>query len=82
MLNQEAVQTGYRTAALSGQTDSSVSRQWASRPDDEKFLSLSALRDAVAKRTLESVTVKQALPNMRVHHENGLALDLAGDGST
>ena len=30
-----------------GSKDSTVSRQWAMRPDDEKFLSLGALRDQV-----------------------------------
>jgi hypothetical protein len=42
----------YRTAATSkGQMDGRLSRQWSSRPDDQRFTSLQDLRDFVAHRT-------------------------------
>lgn len=52
IIENEAITTSYRTAATSrGTRDGRVSAQWASRPDDQKFLSLSALRDSVLARS-------------------------------
>ncbi len=43
--------TAFKTGNFqSGQTIDTVSRQWLARPADEKFTSLTDLRDAVAER--------------------------------
>lgn len=50
--SDNAVTEAYRTAATSrGTMDGRVSAQWASRPADQKFLSLTALRDSVLTRS-------------------------------
>ena len=50
--NAGAVTGAFATSAASaGVTDGRASRQWASRPDDQRFTDLRALRAMVAKRT-------------------------------
>lgn len=49
-----------------GESRSEVSRQWASRPDDQKFLSLSALREQVLAWRDASEAVNVASENLRV----------------
>lgn len=43
-----------------------ASKQWATRPDDQRFLTLSDLKDSVAKRRSESWTVEHSIPKMFV----------------
>lgn len=46
--------TGYKVDPFKGERNGEVSRQWASRPADERFLSLNDLRDAVHAREVAS----------------------------
>lgn len=49
----------FRTAATSkGSVDSTASRQWANRPDEEKYLDLISLRNAVKARHEASRTIE------------------------
>lgn len=43
-----------------------ASRQWASRPDDQRYVSLEALKEGVAKRRGESWTTAVPLPSLRI----------------
>lgn len=75
----ETTVTGaYRTAALSkGEMDGSLSSQWYSRPDDERFTSLSELRNAVAERSRNSHAINIDPSQIRVDVEkNGFSLEL------
>ena len=45
---------GYKVDPFKGERNSVVSSQWISRPDDERFLSLNDLRDAVHAREVAS----------------------------
>jgi hypothetical protein len=63
--SETPVSTGYRVDPHRGQRIGRVSSEWFSRPEDERYLSLSALHDAVyaraertTTRTLESHTIK------------------------
>lgn len=52
---QTAVTQSYYTAATTrGKVDGRVSAQWANRPDDQRFTSLSDLRAALATRAFQS----------------------------
>lgn len=46
--------TGYKVDPFKGERNGEVSRQWASRPADERFLSLNDLREAVHAREVSS----------------------------
>lgn len=65
--NTAAVTAPYRTAATTaGRVDSRVSRQWATRPDDEKFTSLSELQSFLQKRDDRSFTEELRPENAEV----------------
>lgn len=51
---------------MSTQVISRASREWASRPDDQRFLSLQELRASVAGRRSESWTANPKLRDLRV----------------
>lgn len=55
-----------------------ASRQWASRPDDQRFLSLAELKESVLQRKRESWTATPATADMRVipHDNNSLAIQV------
>lgn len=54
-----AVTTTFRTAAATqGSVDNSVSKQWASRPDDEKYLDLYSMRNAIEARFKNCRTIE------------------------
>lgn len=58
-LESEPVTTTFRTAAATkGSVDSSVSKQWMNRPDDEKYLDLNSMKNALTKRFTECRTVE------------------------
>ena len=64
-LNQQPVSSGYRVDISRGERIGRVSSEWFSRPDDERYLSLTALHEAVrhraeraTARTVESRAVK------------------------
>lgn len=49
-IEQPAISKTYRVAAHKGSVDSTASKQWANRPDDQRFTDLYKLRDTVANR--------------------------------
>ncbi len=55
---------------MSGNTLHEASRQWTSRPDDERFLSLEDLHTSVANRKLESWTATPATRDLRVRPQD------------
>lgn len=57
---------GYRVDVNRGQRNSRVSSEWFSRPDDERFLSLSDLYASVKTRTERSRTRSLASADIRV----------------
>ncbi|MBN9052220.1 MAG: DUF932 domain-containing protein, partial [Rhizobiales bacterium] len=63
--NSQQVNTGFRVDVSRGSLNSRVSSEWFSRPDDERYLSLTELYDAVkaradraTARTVESRAVR------------------------
>src|SRR6202158_3614114 len=63
--NEQAVSSGFRVDVSRGERVGRVSSEWFSRPDDERYLSLTDLHDAVRRRaeraqtrTVESRSVK------------------------
>ena len=63
--NEQPVSSGFRVDVSRGERVGSVSSEWFSRPDDERYLSLTDLYDAVRRRaecaqarTVESRAVK------------------------
>lgn len=56
MHDSPRVNAPYRIDVSRGQMSSRVSSEWFSRPDDEKFLSLSSLHDMVRRRAERSTT--------------------------
>src|SRR3954447_17838513 len=48
--NEQPVSGGFRVDVSRGQQIGRVSSEWFSRPDDERYLSLTALHDAVRAR--------------------------------
>ncbi|MCH2220325.1 MAG: hypothetical protein MK097_08405, partial [Dechloromonas sp.] len=48
--HDRAVSGGYRVDISRGRNVSRVSSEWFSRPDDERFLSLTELHDSVRQR--------------------------------
>lgn len=70
-----AVTEAYRTAAhTQGRIDGRVSRQWATRPDDEKFTNLNDLQDFLYSRDQQNIT-ETLLPD----HTEVLINDEAND---
>lgn len=66
-----------------GKQIGTVSRQWASRPDDQKFLSLGALRAQVATWADESEDLTFAPGALRVDPtSNGVDLELVAGGKS
>src|SRR5229473_2376583 len=49
--NERPVSSGFRVDVSRGERVGRVSSEWFSRPDDERYLSLTDLRDAVRRRT-------------------------------
>jgi hypothetical protein len=63
--NEQPVSSGFRVDVSRGERVGRVSSEWFSRPDDERYLSLTALHDAVRRRadraqarTVESRSVR------------------------
>lgn len=56
--------------------DSTVSKQWANRPDDQRFLTIESLKNAVLARRQQSWTTKPHPQNLRViaTDNNGIAV--------
>lgn len=52
-----------------------ASAQWASRPDDQRFVSLEELKASVLERKRESWTLTTPVHDLRMHAANGLAVE-------
>lgn len=63
---------------VNGTNLSEASMQWASRPDDQRYLSMADLKAAVMRRKTESWTATPRLADLRMipDQENGLAVQL------
>ena len=61
-----AVTSAYKVDTSQGTRDGRVSSQWFSRPDDERFLNLSDLRDHVALRSEPAVQTVVDVKDIRV----------------
>jgi hypothetical protein len=55
---EKAVTAAFKVDTSKGELNGTVSRQWASRPDDQKFLDLPSLRDQVAAWRDSSSTIE------------------------
>ena len=55
VIEDTAVTTAYKIDASRGARDGNVSRQWMSRPDDQRFLSLDTLAEHVNNRSASAV---------------------------
>ncbi len=78
---ETSTQGAFRVDPSRGRSDDRVSAQWASRPDDQRFLSLSALHDAVMARAGASrgeVLDTGAIRLLPGGGEDGLALAWVG----
>lgn len=66
-----------------GQMVGTVSSQWASRPDDQKFLNLSSLKDQVSSWRKASYTKEVVPKQIMLRHvpDNASALELVVDGN-
>lgn len=66
-----------------GQCIGTVSNQWATRPDDQKFLNLSSLKDQVASWRKASYTKEVVPKQISLRHvaENPNAMELVVDGN-
>lgn len=54
-----------------------ASRQWATRPDDQRFISLADLKESVMKRRQESWTATPTLSDLKVvPHDSTLSLEV------
>ena len=77
------VSSGYRVDISRGRNESRVSSEWFSRPDDERFLSLSELHDSVRRRadraTTRVVESKAVRVEARSHDPELLTLIAPGD---
>ena len=61
-----AVSGAYKVDTSAGSRDGRVSSQWFTRPDDQRFLNLSDLRDHVAKRSEPAVQTIVDVADVRV----------------
>jgi hypothetical protein len=81
-LNQQPVTSGYRVDISRGQRIGRVSSEWFSRPDDERYLSLTALHEAVRRRaeTATARTVGSRAVKVEANREDAerLALTMPG----
>ena len=76
------VKSGFKVDISRGQRIGRVSSEWFSRPDDERYLSLSALHDAVRSRaeraTARTVETKSLRVEARTNDVSRLALAIPG----
>ena len=69
-----------RVDARRGGHNTEVSAQWASRPDDEKFLNIAALREAVQGRREASSTHDTEMQRLRFSHDDSSIFVDSGNG--
>ncbi|WP_319799198.1 DUF932 domain-containing protein [Nitrobacter sp.] len=80
--NQQAVNSGFRVDISRGQRIGRVSSEWFSRPDDERYLSLTELYDAVKGRAdrAKARTVESRAVRVEASRENSERLALIVPG--
>lgn len=81
-LNPQAVSSGFRVDASRGQRIGRVSSEWFSRPDDERYLSLTELHEAVRRRAERATarTVESRAVRVEASREDAERLDLIVPG--
>jgi hypothetical protein len=80
--NQQVVNSGFRVDISRGQRIGRVSSEWFSRPDDERYLSLTELYDAVKTRAdrAKARTVESRAVRVEASRENAERLALIVPG--
>jgi hypothetical protein len=80
--NEPEVSSGSRVDASRGERVGRVSSEWYSRPDDERFLSLTALHDAVRSRAEQATarTVENHAVRVDAYRDNAERLTLIVPG--
>jgi len=76
--NSQPVSGGFRVDVSRGSLTTRVSSQWFSRPDDERFLSLTELYDAVRARADRAFTAPIAPQQSRLAGLRRLASQIEG----
>lgn len=81
-LNPQSVSSGFRVDVSRGQRIGRVSSEWFSRPDDERFLSLTELYDAVKARAERATarTVESRAVRVEANREDAERLSLIVPG--
>src|ERR1019366_2011615 len=76
--NEQPVSSGFRVDVSPGQRIGRVSSEWFSRPDDERYLSLTALYDAVRSRSERATarTVETRTLRVEANREDAARLAL------
>ena len=80
--NEPEVSSGFRVDASRGERVGRVSSEWYSRPDDERFLSLTTLHDAVRSRAEQATarTVESRAVRVEASRDNAERLALIVPG--
>ena len=83
--NEQAVSSAFRVDVSRGERIGRVSSEWFSRPDDERYLSLTDLHDAVRRRAdcAQTRTVESRAVRVEASRDDGerLALMVPGRSS-
>lgn len=82
VLNPQSVSSGFRVDVSRGQRIGRVSSEWFSRPDDERYLSLTELYDAVKARAERATarTVESRAVRVEANREDAERLSLIVPG--
>lgn len=72
---EKPIKATFRTAPQKGTVDSTVSKQWANRPNEEKYLDLNTMRQALHERFINSRTVELNSKNILFNRDMDLELD-------
>ena len=81
--NEQAVSSGFRVDVSRGERIGRVASEWFSRPDDERYLSLTDLHDAVRRRAdcAQTRTVESRAVRVEASRDDGERLALMVPGS-
>lgn len=80
--NEQPASSGYRVDVSRGERVGRVSSEWFCRPDDERYLSLSDLHDAVRRRAVfaQTRTAESRAVRVEASRDNADGLDLSVPG--
>lgn len=80
--NEQPVSNGFRVDVSRGERVGRVSSEWFSRPDDERYLSLTDLYDSVRRRTerAQARTVESRAVKVEASRDNAVQLALLVPG--